>query len=276
MHFKRFLDFKTNNSNKKLIIFNNNKIIFDTDINNFILDYACLNIDIDKSMYVGIGESNNTLYYAVDVTNTIFSINDQGYTSLIEIDIRSILVKSSAEEIAMVGRAQHLLDWYKNSQFCGACGSKNMFSDKEGAFYCSCSKNMLYPKISPCVIGIILNGDEILLARNKLFPEGMFSAIAGFVEASETLEQTFEREIHEEVGLKVKNIKYFGSQPWPFPNQLMIAFTCEYESGEIEVDGEEIVEASWFNVSNMPNIPHTSSISGQLINSYLEGHLKPL
>lgn len=276
MHFKRFLDFKTNNSNKKLIIFNNNKIIFDTDINNFILDYAYLNIDIDNSIYVGIGESNNTLYYAVDVTNTIFSINDQGYTSLIEIDIRSILVKSSAEEIALVGRAQHLLDWYKNSQFCGACGSKNMYSDKEGAFYCSCSKNMLYPKISPCVIGIILNGDEILLARNKLFPEGMFSAIAGFVEASETLEQTFEREIHEEVGLKVKNIKYFGSQPWPFPNQLMIAFTCEYESGEIDVDGEEIVEAFWFNVSNMPNIPPTSSISGQLINSYLEGHLKPL
>lgn len=276
MHFKRFLDFKTNNSNKKLIIFNNNKIIFDTDINNFILDYAYLNIDIDNSIYVGIGESNNTLYYAVDVSNTIFSINDQGYTSLIEIDIRSILVKSSAEEIALVGRAQHLLDWYKNSQFCGACGSKNMYSDKEGAFYCSCSKNMLYPKISPCVIGIILNGDEILLARNKLFPEGMFSAIAGFVEASETLEQTFEREIHEEVGLKVKNIKYFGSQPWPFPNQLMIAFTCEYESGEIDVDGEEIVEASWFNVSNMPNIPPTSSISGQLINSYLEGHLKPL
>lgn len=276
MHFKRFLDFKTNNSNKKLIIFNNNKIIFDTDINNFILDYAYLNIDIDNSIYVGIGESNNTLYYAVDVSNTIFSINDQGYNSLIEIDIRSILVKSSAEEIALVGRAQHLLDWYKNSQFCGACGSKNMYSDKEGAFYCSCSKNMLYPKISPCVIGIILNGDEILLARNKLFPEDMFSAIAGFVEASETLEQTFEREIHEEVGLKVKNIKYFGSQPWPFPNQLMIAFTCEYESGEIDVDGEEIVEASWFNVSNMPNIPPTSSISGQLINSYLEGHLKPL
>ena len=215
------------------------------------------------------------MYYAVDVTDTIFSINDQGYTSLIEIDIRSILVKSSAEEIALVGRAQHLLDWYKNSQFCGACGSKNMYSDKEGAFYCSCSKNMLYPKISPCVIGIILNGDEILLARNKLFPDGMFSAIAGFVEASETLEQTFEREIYEEVGLKVKNIKYFGSQPWPFPNQLMIAFTCEYESGEINVDGEEIVEASWFNSSNMPNIPPTSSISGQLINSYLEGHLKP-
>lgn len=275
MHFKRFLDFKTNNSNKKLIIFNNNKIIFDTDINNFILDYAYLNINIDKSIYVGIGESNNTLYYAVDVTDTIFSINDQGYTSLIEIDIRSILVKSSAEEIALVGRAQHLLDWYKNSQYCGACGSKNMYSDKEGAFHCSCSKYMLYPKISPCVIGIILNGDEILLARNKLFPEGMFSAIAGFVEASETLEQTFEREIHEEVGLKVKNIKYFGSQPWPFPNQLMIAFTCEYESGEINVDGDEIVEASWFNLANMPNIPPTSSISGQLINSYLEGHLKP-
>jgi len=275
MHFKRFLDFKTNNLNKKLIIFNNKKIIFDNDINNFILDYPYLNIDIDNLIYVGIGESEDSIYYAVDATNSNFSINEQGYTSLIEIDIRSILVKSSAEEIALVGRAQHLLDWYKNSQFCGTCGAKNMYSNKEGAFYCSCSKNMLYPKISPCVIGIILNGDDILLARNKLFPDGMFSAIAGFVEASETLEQTFEREIYEEVGLKVKNIKYFGSQPWPFPNQLMIAFTCEYESGEINVDGDEIVEASWFNANNMPNIPPTSSISGQLINSYLEGHLKP-
>jgi len=275
MHFKRFLDFKTNNLNKKLIIFNNKKIIFDNDINNFILDYPYLNIDIDNSIYVGIAESEDSIYYAVDATNLNFSINEQGYTSLIEIDIRSILVKSSAEEIALVGRAQHLLDWYKNSQFCGTCGAKNMYSNKEGAFYCSCSKNMLYPKISPCVIGIILNGDDILLARNKLFPDGMFSAIAGFVEASETLEQTFEREIYEEVGLKVKNIKYFGSQPWPFPNQLMIAFTCEYESGEINVDGDEIVEASWFNANNMPNIPPTSSISGQLINSYLEGHLKP-
>jgi len=275
MHFKRFLDFKTNNLNKKLIIFNNKKIIFDNDINNFILDYPYLNIDIDNSIYVGIAESEDSIYYAVDATNSNFSINEQGYTSLIEIDIRSILVKSSAEEIALVGRAQHLLDWYKNSQFCGTCGAKNMYSNKEGAFYCSCSKNMLYPKISPCVIGIILNGDDILLARNKLFPDGMFSAIAGFVEASETLEQTFEREIYEEVGLKVKNIKYFGSQPWPFPNQLMIAFTCEYESGEINVDGDEIVEASWFNANNMPNIPPTSSISGQLINSYLEGHLKP-
>jgi NAD+ diphosphatase len=261
--------------NKKLIIFNNNKIIFDKDINNFILDYPYLNIDIDNSIYVGIGESEDSIYYAVDATNSNFSINEQGYTSLIEIDIRSILVKSSAEEIALVGRAQHLLDWYKNSQFCGACGAKNLYSNKEGAFCCSCSKNMLYPKISPCVIGIILNGDDILLARNKLFPDGMFSAIAGFVEASETLEQTFEREIYEEVGLRVKNIKYFGSQPWPFPNQLMIAFTCEYESGEINVDGDEIVEASWFNANNMPNIPPTSSISGQLINSYLEGHLKP-
>ena len=104
---------------------------------------------------------------------------------------------------------------------------------------------MLYPKISPCVIGIILNGDEILLARNKLFPEGMFSAIAGFVEASETLEQTFEREIHEEVGLKVKNIKYFGSQPWPFPASLMMGCTGEAQNRSLKVDKDELEDAIW-------------------------------
>ena len=275
MHFKRFLDFKTNNSNNKLIIFKNNKLIIDRDSSTFTLDPMFLDIDFEKSNIVGIAEDQDSLFYAVDVSNTSFNLNTQGYPSLIETDIRNILSRSSNEDISIIGRSQHLLDWIKTSKFCGSCGLENKYSNKEGAFYCDCSQNMIYPKISPCVIGIILKDDEILLARNKLFPEGMFSAIAGFVEASETLEETFEREIYEEVGLQVKNIKYFGSQPWPFPNQLMIAFTCEYRSGEIKVDGEEIIEAGGFNKTNLPKIPPTSSISGQLISSYLEGHLRP-
>lgn len=271
MHFKRFLDFKTNNSDNSLVIFNNNKIVFDKDSKSLVLQSMFLNIDYSEAIVVGIGENIDSQFLAVDVTNCNFDLNAHGYASLIETDIRNILGTASPNEISIIGRAQHLLHWLKTSKFCGSCGSLNKFSSKEGAFFCSCTKDMIYPKISPCVIGIIIKDDQILLARNKLFPEGMFSAIAGFVEASETLEETFKREIMEEVGLKVKNIEYFGSQPWPFPNQLMIAFKCEYKSGDIKVDGEEIVEADWFDVNNLPKIPPISSISGQLIKSYLEG-----
>ena len=276
MYFKRFLEFKTNNSDNSLIIFNNNKVIFDKNSNSLILKSLFLNIDYSKALIIGIGEDENSQYLAVDVSSCNFDLHGQGYTSLIETDIRNILTNSTSNVISIIGRAQHLLHWLKTSKYCGSCGSLNKFSSKEGAFYCSCSKEMIYPRISPCVIGIITKGDEILLARNKLFPEGMFSAIAGFVEASETLEETFEREVMEEVGLKIKNIEYFGNQPWPFPNQLMIAFKCDYDSGDIKVDGEEIVEANWFKPTNLPKIPPTTSISGQLIKSYLEDHLKLL
>ena len=126
---------------------------------------------------------------------------------------------------------------------------------------------MIYPSISPCVLALIQKGNQILLARNALFPEGLFSGVAGFIEVSETAEETIEREIFEEVSLKVKNIKYFGSQSWPFPSQLMLAYTCEFDSGEIEVDGQEIVEAKWFDLNNLPNTPPNSTLSGRLINS---------
>ena len=111
--------------------------------------------------------------------------------------------------------------------------------------------------------------------RNKLFHQGMFSALAGFVEAGETAEEALKREVKEEVNLDVENIKYFSSQSWPFPSQLMLGFYCECTSGEPEPDGFEIEEAAWFDINNMPNIPPTTSIAGKLIKTYIEDHLQP-
>jgi NAD+ diphosphatase len=128
---------------------------------------------------------------------------------------------------------------------------------------------MTYPSISPCVLALIKKDNQILLARNALFPQGLYSALAGFIEVSETAEETVEREVYEEVSLKVKNIKYFGSQSWPFPSQLMLAYICDYESGDIKVDGNEIVDAKWFDIDNLPNTPPSSTLSGRLINSYI-------
>lgn len=126
---------------------------------------------------------------------------------------------------------------------------------------------MIYPKISPCVLALIKKDNQILLARNALFPEGLYSALAGFIEVSETAEETVIREVFEEVSLKVNNINYFASQAWPFPSQLMLAYTCDYESGDIKVDGSEIIDAKWFDIDNLPNIPPNSTLSGRLINS---------
>ena len=131
---------------------------------------------------------------------------------------------------------------------------------------------MIYPSISPCVLAMVTRGSEILLARNNLFPEGLFSVLAGFVEVSESAEETVEREVMEEVGIKVKNISYFGSQPWPFPSQLMLGYKCEYDSGDLLIDNNEIVEANWYNVDNLPYVPPTTSLSGKLINSFVEDH----
>ena len=114
--------------------------------------------------------------------------------------------------------------------------------------------------------------NKILLGRNAYFPKDMFSTLAGFIEAGESCEEALEREVFEEVGIEVKNIRYFGSQTWPFPAQLMIGFYAEYSSGEITLDEDELEEAYWFDVSNLPNIPPKESISGQLIRSYIEDH----
>jgi NAD+ diphosphatase len=119
---------------------------------------------------------------------------------------------------------------------------------------------------------MVLRDDEILLARNNMFPKGLYSVLAGFVEVSESAEETVKREVLEEVSINVKNIKYFGSQPWPFPSQLMLGFTCEYDSGTIKVDEDEIAEAAWYKASDLPYVPPQTSLSGQLISSFVEDH----
>ncbi len=175
-------------------------------------------------------------------------------------------------EMNLVGRANQLLHWLKSNKHCGYCGLEKKFDKKEEAMFCSCNNIMTYPSISPCILALIKKDNQILLARNSLFPQGLYSALAGFIEVSETAEETVEREIYEEVSLKVKNIKYFGSQSWPFPSQLMLAYTCEYDSGTIEVDGHEIVDAKWFDIKDLPNTPPNSTLSGRLINSCTLDH----
>jgi NAD+ diphosphatase len=169
---------------------------------------------------------------------------------------------------AVAGRAIQIIDWERTHKFCGRCGAKTVAMDNERAKQCPECKLINFPRLSPAIIVRVNRGPEILLARAPTWPPGRYSVLAGFVEPGETLEQTVEREIFEEVGIRVKNIRYFGSQAWPFPNSLMIAFTAEYAGGEITPDHVEIEDARWFNFDNLPKLSPKMSISRWLIDDF--------
>ncbi|MAS59399.1 MAG: NAD(+) diphosphatase [Gammaproteobacteria bacterium] len=170
----------------------------------------------------------------------------------------------------LCSRAIQLTRWYKTNQYCGKCGSKMHKHHTERAMECDNKDNLVYPKISPCVIVLVTRKDKILLAHNKNFPGKIFSTLAGFIEAGETVEEAISREILEEVNIRISNPVYFGSQSWPFPSQLMLGFHAEYLSGTVKPDGEEIDIAEWFNYQSLPQVPSPKiSISGRLIESYI-------
>ncbi|MDR1971178.1 MAG: NAD(+) diphosphatase [Treponema sp.] len=171
-------------------------------------------------------------------------------------------------------RAYHVAQWRRDSVYCGSCGTKNTDAPDELARLCPCCGRREYPRISPAVITIIINDQgQALLAHNRKFADGVYSLIAGFTEAGESLEATVAREIREEVGLEVRDIRYIASQPWPFPNSLMLGFTARHASGEIRPDGEEIMDARWFSAAALPKLPGFGSVSRYLINNWLEGKL---
>lgn len=191
-----------------------------------------------------------------------------------EIGLRELLFQQDNDSYLLLSRAHQLATWNKDHQFCGRCGTA--MREKHPTEHTKiCPKCTLrhYPRISPCIIVSIRKGDHILLARGLHAPKGKFSNIAGFVEAGETLEQAVAREVREEVGLEVSNIQYIDSQPWSFPHQLMVGFFADYTSGDIAPAPGEIDEADWYHIDDLPHIPNSATISGQLILQHIK-HIK--
>lgn len=183
--------------------------------------------------------------------------------------LRQIFGLAGEQAFALAGRASQLLDWRRNHRYCGCCGTPTNHKQGEFAMVCPACGFVTYPRLAPAVMVLVLRGDELLLARSPHFPPEMFSALAGFVEAGETLEQCAVREVREEVGIEIANLRYFRSQSWPFPNSLMLAFFADYAGGILRPDPAEIEEAGWFERAALPKLPGRVSVARQLIDAAL-------
>ena len=177
------------------------------------------------------------------------------------------------DEYRDAARRRELEHWRRSNRHCGRCGAgmKPHPDPAERALQCPACGHTVYPQIAPAVIALVERDGRILLQRNTHYPLAVWSLVAGFVDPGESLEDAVRREIREEASIEVKNVRYFGSQPWPFPSNMMIGFLAEYESGELRPDGSEVVESGWFALDALPALPPPGSIARRMIDSFVSG-----
>lgn len=204
-------------------------------------------------------------HYLVDIHHIEFEHEDYRLITL-----RELLMTMSPSDFQHVAQAWQYALFLRTHRYCGRCGSEMRKVSWEMAMHCDKCAHRVYPRVSPCIIVAIHDGNRILLAQGvRQKGAGFYSTLAGFVESAESLEQAVHREVHEEVGVSLRNIEYFDSQPWPFPHSLMVGYIAEYEAGEIRIDEKEIVDAQWFDIDKLPTTPPTFSIAGRLIEETL-------
>ncbi|PKG31938.1 NAD(+) diphosphatase [Methanoregula sp.] len=218
--------------------------------------------DVLHSQYLGHREG--VAWYAMEVAADTVIPGSVFYP-----DTRDLYSLLPDNELAVAALAVRIIAFDRTTRFCGQCGSEMRQSGEERAKVCAACGQVTYPRISPAIIVLIQKDDHILLARSPRFPPGFHSVIAGFVAPGETLEEAVQREVREEVGIEVTNIRYLGSEPWPFPDSLMIGFAADYAGGEIVIDNNEIVAAGWFDRAHLPDIPRKMSIARALIDWWL-------
>ncbi len=218
---------------------------------------------LDLAFRQEIGELDGLPCVAVDAPPEAEAPDGASFRNLLELS-----ASLDRRLFPMAGRAKQIVAWNRETRFCGRCGSNPERIERFEKRCPNCGM-LFHPRISPAMIVRVLRGDEILLARSHGFPPKIYSVLAGFVEPGESIEDTVRREVTEEVGIEVEDIRYFGNQPWPFPNSLMIGFTAEHASGEIEIDEREIEDAGWYTARNHPPLPPRLSIARTMIEDYL-------
>lgn len=225
-------------------------------------------IEIENAPQHFLGTLDDEGVWAVDVPHG----EDPSYGAAL--DLYSYFGRSTEAEWAMAGRAVQLAEWARTHRFCGRCATPTEPSESDRSMKCPACGLLAYPRLAPAMITLITRGDpgadqEALLARGVQFRAPMYSCLAGFVEPGESLEQAVIREVFEEVGVHVNAVTYRGSQPWPFPHSLMIGFRAEWQSGEIQCDPTEIMDAQWYRRDALPNIPPRISIARKLIDEWI-------
>lgn len=212
-----------------------------------------------------LGHVNGVDYFCAEIRDDI-TIEDAFQT----VSLKQALSMTHPAQYSMGVKAFTVILWDKNNQFCGRCAIPTIHQKPHFQRLCPGCQLSFFPRISPSVIVLIHHGNEVVMARSPHYALGIYGLIAGFVETGESIEETIHREIKEEIGLTVKNITYFGSQPWPFPDTLMLAFIAEYDSGQLIIDHDEIEEAGWYRYDNLPGRPSSSfSIASRLLDHFI-------
>jgi NAD+ diphosphatase len=181
--------------------------------------------------------------------------------------LRSLFLRIPDATLALAARAFQVVEWDRTHRYCGRCGNPTRDKEGERAKQCPVCGYVAYPRVSPAMMVLVTREREVLLARANRFPGAMYSALAGFVEPGETIEDCIHREVREEVGIDVMDLRYFASQSWAFPHSLMIAYTAHYAGGELRPDPAEIADVRWFTVDALPDLPSTVSIARRLIDA---------
>lgn len=227
---------------------------------------ALIGVGIDSLEPIGLSVGSS--HYACHVARDIEAPSGFAFRKL-----RSVLPELG-DYGSLASRAFQVSEWVRTHRYCGVCATPMYKSDKELCFHCPRCGFSAYPRISPAMMVLIKRDDRILLARHSTYATARYTALAGFVEAGENIEEAIHREVFEEVGLQVKDLRYFGSQSWPFPHSLMIAYTAEYAGGELRLQQDEIADARWFGPGDtLPNIPMHESIAGQLVRANLPSNV---
>lgn len=236
-----------------LFIFNENRQLYLNEDNQ--LPKSIDNFNVNFCLFIGTYKNRNAFVVNVDDIEEFY-------------DLREVY-EISHDMYHIAGKAVLVNDWYISHRFCGRCSTPTQLDEKDMMLKCPSCGQVHYPRIAPAIIVAIRKGEELLMAKHSYHDNIRYALIAGFVEPGETIEEAVHREVLEEVGIKIKNLKYEKSQSWPFPNSLMLGFSAEYESGEINVDGDEILKAKWFKKDEIIRYDSDISISDWLIQEFI-------
>ncbi len=244
------------NDDDILFIFNENRELYLDE--NKQLPKSLENFKPDFCLFIGIYNDKKAFVINVETEKEFYPLQD--------------VYEFNHNLYHIAGKAVLVRDWYISHRFCGRCGTETQLDKKDMMLKCPSCGQVHYPRIAPAIIVAVRKDGKLLMAKHSYHKTHKYALVAGFVEPGESIEEAVHREVLEEIGIKIRNLKYQKSQSWPFPNSLMLGFTAEYDSGDIKVDGDEILKAKWFKKEEIERYDSDISISDWLIQDFIDNY----